>query len=237
MRPTAPGGIVVRASNRVRMKILLVEDDPLLGSSLQSVLEEQRHVVEWVDRFAAARSALDTGVYQLLVLDLGLPDGDGRDLIRSLRKSGNQQPILVLSARGEIRDRVAALDLGADDYLVKPFDLDELLARVRATARRPHGVLSAKIAIGGIEIDLAACRVWRSGELVSLRPREFQILATLVERRNRVVSRGELEELLTTREQGVESNTVEVFVHHLRRKLGTELIETVRGTGYVIRAD
>ena len=219
------------------MKILLVEDDALLGSSLQSVLEEHRHVVEWVDRGALARTALATGVYQLVILDLGLPDGDGRDVIRWMRRNDHQQPVLVLSARGEIRDRVAALDLGADDYLTKPFDLDELLARVRATGRRPHGVLSSRITIGDVEIDLAACRVWRAGEIVALRPREFQILATLVERRNRVVTRGDLEELMSTRDQSVESNTVEVFVHHLRKKLGSSLIETVRGTGYVVRID
>jgi len=219
------------------MKILLVEDDTLLGSSLQGVLEDHRHVVEWVDRCSAARAAVENGAYQLMILDLGLPDGDGRELIRWMRREGRKLPVLVLSARSEIADRVAALDLGADDYLTKPFDLEELLARVRATGRRLHEVLSSRIAIGDIEIDLAGHQVWRSGEIINLRPREFQILATLVERRNRVVTRRDLEELMSTRDQWVESNTVEVFVHHLRKKLGPSVIETVRGTGYVVRID
>jgi DNA-binding response OmpR family regulator len=216
---------------------LLVEDDAVLGGSLQRALEYARHAVDWVDTAGRAKGLIETTQFDLLILDLGLPDRDGVELIRSLRKARNPLPILVCSARDQISDRVTALDQGADDYVTKPFDLEELLARVRSTARRRHESTSSVVEIGAIHIDLASCRVSRSGAQLTLTPREFQVLAALLDRRGRVVSHRELEDVISNWHEERESNTIQVYVHHLRRKLGADLIRTQRGIGYVIDAD
>jgi DNA-binding response OmpR family regulator len=216
---------------------LLVEDDAVLGGTLQRALEFARHAVDWVNSVRRASDLIDSAEYDLLILDLGLPDRDGVDLIRTLRRQRNPIPILVCSARDQINDRVSALDDGADDFVIKPFDLEELLARVRSTARRRHPAQSSTIDIGDISIDLAGCRVTRGGGLLPLTPREFQVLAALLERRGRVVSHHELEDKISNWSEERESNTIQVYVHHLRKKLGADIIRTMRGIGYIIDAE
>jgi two-component system response regulator QseB len=219
------------------MKILLVEDDASLGESVRAALAKAHHIVDWVDSIAMAtvRVAMDT--FELLVLDLGLPDAEGFGAVVAMRKVAPKVPIIVISANDEISDRIRALDAGADDYLVKPFDLEELLARVRAAMRRPAAIAESKLLVRGLEVDLAGCTVSLNGEEVPLRRREYQILVALLMRRGRVTSRQQLEEAVSTYDQSVESNAVEVVIHHLRKKLGEGIIETVRGLGYIIRVD
>jgi DNA-binding response OmpR family regulator len=218
------------------MKILLVEDDIHLGESISAALEAAAHVVDWVGNRRQAENVLAGGSYRAVLLDIGLPDGNGLKVVADMRRLTPDTPILVISARDEIRDRVVALDAGADDFLVKPFDLRELLARTRVATRRRPAARGSRIELGLLLIDLSAHQVLIDGRVVQLRTREYQILVTLATRLNQVVSRRELEEAVSPRDQSVESNTIEVFIHHLRRKLGNKLIETVRGAGYVIRA-
>ena len=219
------------------MRILLVEDDVVLGGSLQRALEQARHAVDWVNCTQQATPLIGSADYDLLILDLGLPDRCGTELIRALRRQRNPVPILVCSARDQIDDRVAALDDGADDYVTKPFDLQELLARVRATARRRHPAHSSILEIGDIRVDLAACRVSAHGTVLPLTPREFQVLAALLEKRGRVVSQRELEDKISNWSEERESNTIQVYIHHLRKKLGADVIRTLRGIGYIIDAE
>jgi two-component system, OmpR family, response regulator QseB len=217
------------------MRLLLIEDDALLGEAVKAGLQQAGYAVDWVRDGHSGRTALRSHHYAVLLLDLGLPDGDGMTLLSELRSAEITLPVLVLSARDLIRDRVRGLDLGADDYLVKPFDLDELTARIRAATRRHAGRSQPGIAIGSIHIDPVGRRVSREDEPVALSHREFRLLLTLAEGRGRVQSRERLEESLYGWGEEIESNAVEVHVHHLRRKLGPGLIETVRGIGYVIR--
>lgn len=217
------------------MKILLVEDDPALGESVRAALSRAHHVVEWVEALQIARARLQVDSFQLVVLDLGLPDADGFQAVIAMRQTDARVPIVVISANDEIGDRIQALDAGADDFLVKPFDLEELLARVRAAMRRPAGIAESHIVHGALDVDLAACSVRLGGEEIKLRRREYQILVALLMRRDRVTTRQQLEETVSTWDQTVESNAVEVVIHHLRKKLGDGIIETVRGLGYVIR--
>jgi len=216
------------------MRVLLVEDDPLLGDGIHNGLRQQDYTVEWLRDGQAASLALMQEHYDVVVLDLGLPKKHGLDVLREVRDKGLNVPVLILTAQGETEDRVAGLDAGADDYLTKPFDIDELYARIRALLRRAGGRAQPNICYGDIELDPAAHSVTRQGRPVSLSRREFAVLLELMENQGRVLSRGRLEQGLYGMDEEVESNAVEVHIHHLRKKLGSELIRTIRGVGYMI---
>lgn len=216
------------------MRILLVEDDPMIGASVREGLRQDGFAVDWVQDGVAADAALAAERYELLLLDLGLPRLSGSALLERLRAGANDVPVIILTARDAIEDRVAGLDAGADDYVVKPFDLDELAARIRAVARRRAGRAAPRLRYGEIEIDPASRSVTLRGEAVSLSPREFDLLTALLERPGVVLSRAQLESRLYGWGEEVESNTVEVYVHGLRRKLGADLIRNVRGVGYMV---
>ncbi|GBL60330.1 two-component regulator system response regulator PmrA [Pseudomonas citronellolis] len=217
-----------------KMRILLAEDDPLLGDGIRAGLGLEGDTVDWVTDGVAADQALATDEFDLLVLDLGLPRRDGMEVLRGLRKRGDMTPVLILTARDKVADRVAGLDAGADDYLSKPFDLDELLARVRALTRRHTGRAQPLLEHGELRLDPATHQVSLGGEPVELAPREYALLRLLLEQRGKVLSRTRLVEALYGWDGELESNAIEVHVHHLRRKLGNELIRTVRGIGYGI---
>ncbi|MFA7318842.1 MAG: response regulator [Sulfuricella sp.] len=216
------------------MRLLLVEDDPLLGDGVRVGLQQSGFVVDWVKDGQAAKLALQAGAYALVVLDLGLPRLSGTDLLKWLRGSGNDTPVLILTARDTVADRVNGLDSGADDYLIKPFDLDELGARIRALLRRAGGRAAPLIVHGQLEIDPATRQVMLAGKPVELSPREYAILLALLEGAGRSLSREQLEQCLYGWGDEVESNAVEVHIHHLRKKLGAELIRTLRGVGYLV---
>jgi DNA-binding response OmpR family regulator len=216
------------------LHILLVEDDEMLGEVMRDGVLQDGHQVDWVRSVADARAALQRVSYALILLDLGLPDEDGSTLIRDLRRSGSEIRILVVSARDEVGGRVACLRLGADDYIVKPFDLDELCARIDASTRRISGRASSLIEIDGLLVDTARRNVSRDGEDVVLSAKEYVLLMTLINGRGKVFSREQLECMVYGEGVLVESNTIEVHIHNLRKKLGGNLIRTIRGHGYVI---
>jgi len=214
------------------MRILLVEDDAMIGESVVSGLAGEGHAVDWVRDGGAAESAIATTPYALVLLDLGLPKRDGLEVLKGLRARKLDLPVLVMTARDTVRDRVAGLDAGADDYLVKPFDLDELSARVRALMRRAAGRAEPLVERGPLVLNPATHEVrWRDAP-VEVSGREFALLAALAERGGAVVSRAQLEEKLYGWNESIGSNAVEVHIHNLRRKLGDEAIRTVRGLGY-----
>ncbi len=216
------------------MKILLVEDDNLLGDGIAAGLAQAGLAVDWVVDGQQADTALATGHYDAVVLDLGLPTLSGMEVLQRARASGKMLPILILTARDAVADRVAGLDAGADDYLVKPFDLAELQARLRALLRRSKGHADPVISHGALQVDPASHAVHWSGEPIDLSAREFTILHTLLLNAGRVMSKAHIEEQLYGWGEEVESNTIEVFIHHLRRKLSPQLIRTIRGVGYMI---
>jgi len=215
------------------MRILLAEDDTLLGDGLRAGLRQAGFQVDWVRDGAAAERELRAQPYAAAVLDLGLPLMDGLDVLASVRRAGTTVPVLVLTARDAVPDRVRGLDLGADDYVVKPVDLDELAARLRALVRRAHGQPQEQLQVQGVQLDPAARTVARDGQAVALSTREFDLLHALMLNAGRVLSREQLEQHLYSWGREVESNAVEVHIHHLRKKLGAELIQTVRGVGYL----
>jgi len=216
------------------MRILLVEDDPLLGDGLRAGLRQLGFRVDWVRDGAAAERELRSGVYAATVLDLGLPLKDGMEVLAGLRAAGLALPVLVLTARDAVTDRVRGLDAGADDYVVKPVDLHELAARLRALVRRAHGQPQECLTAQDVVLDPAARTVRRAGVPVVLAGREFDLLHVLMLNAGRVLSREQLEQHLYSWGREVESNAVEVHIHHLRRKLGAALIQTVRGVGYTL---
>ena len=219
------------------MRILLVEDDTLLGDALQVGLRGAGFVVDWVTDGVAAETALAGEEFAAVVLDLGLPRLAGLELLRRLRGRGNRTPVVVLTARDAVEDRVRGLDLGADDYVAKPVSLAELAARLRAVTRRAMGVASGVLTLGTLSIDPAARTVVYRGAAVELQTREFALLYALASRAGRVLTRSQLEAQLYEWDRGLDSNAIDVYVHHLRRKLSPELIRTVRGVGYVIARD
>jgi two-component system response regulator QseB len=215
------------------VRILLVEDDDLLAAGIRDTLERALYAVEWVPDGAQALAALKSNAFDLVVLDLGLPKVDGVEVLRQVRGEGGAVPVIVLSARDTAPDRVLGLDAGADDYLVKPFDVDELLARVRAQLRRQRGAAVNVIEHGPLRLDPAALTVTFEGQPVALQRREFMLLQKLLQSAGQVLSRAQLEDSLYGWDSGVESNSVDVHIHKLRRKLYPEVIRTVRGVGYV----
>jgi two-component system response regulator QseB len=216
------------------MRLLLVEDDELLGDGLRIGLKQAGYTVEWLKDGVTADQALKHEQFDLVVLDLGLPRQSGLEVLKNLRKSGNTVPVLILTARDSVEDRVQGLDCGGDDYLVKPFDLDELCARLRALQRRSSGRVEPLIEHGELIVDPAAHKVSLAGNEINLSTSEFALLHYLLDNKGRVIPRSRLEEMLYGWEGEVESNALEVFIHHLRKKLGRDLIRTVRGVGYVI---
>ena len=216
------------------MRILLVEDDELLGDGIRTALRREGYVVDWLLDGQAALHSLVSEPYDFVILDLGLPRLDGLEVLRRARAQGIDCPILILTARDSVDDRVRGLDLGADDYLVKPFEVDELLARIRALHRRATGRATPVLQHGPLVLDPSAHTVRLDGQLINLPRREFMVLKELLEREGRVVSREALEQALYGWGEDVESNALEVHIHHLRKKLYPELIRTVRGIGYTI---
>lgn len=218
------------------MRILLVEDDRLLGSSTRQGLEQDGFLVDWATDGNAAGTATKTQRYDVIVLDLGLPGIPGDQLLRTWRAHRERTPIVVLTARGLVLDRVTLLDSGADDYLVKPFDLLELCARIRAVTRRAAGESGAAFECGNLKLFPGPRVVTWQGNQVDVTSTEFCLLETLLRNRNRVLTRRQLEESLHGWDDETQSNTVEVHIHHLRRKTSRHLIQTVRGTGYCLRS-
>lgn len=214
------------------MRVLLAEDDPMIGDSLRKGLRAEGFTVDWVQDGRGAERALETADYAMVLLDLGLPKKDGLAVLRDWRRDGLAVPVLILTARDAVPDRVRGLDSGADDYLVKPFDLAELLARMRALLRRRAGRARDPIEVGALRLDPVAHAVEYQGRPVSLSAREFALLHALVESPGAVLSREQLEDRLYGWGEEVESNAVEVHIHNLRRKLAPRLIRTVRGVGY-----
>ncbi|MDD3765283.1 MAG: response regulator [Nevskiales bacterium] len=220
------------------MRILIVEDDTLLGDGLQAGLRQRGFEADWVRDGHAATLALDTETFAAVVLDLGLPGGvDGLDVLRRLRGRSGQPPVLILTARDAVDDRVRGLDSGADDYVVKPVDLDELAARLRALVRRAKGSAQPLLQVGAITLDPAARTVRHHDAPVELSAREFALLQELMLNAGRVLTREQIESQLYTWGDAIESNALEVHVHHLRRKLSADAIRTVRGVGYMMAAE
>lgn len=216
------------------MRILIVEDDPQLGDGLKSGLHSIGFAPDWTQDAAAAWQALNSEEYVAVVLDLGLPGENGLSLLSRLRSNGHELPVLILTARDSKTDKLAGFNAGADDYVVKPVDMEELAARLHALVRRARGQVGNRLSAGQIELDTQARRVWLAGEPVSLSAREYGLLEKLMTNMGRVLSKSQLEASLYGWGEGVESNTVEVHIHHLRRKLGSEVILTLRGIGYMI---
>jgi two-component system OmpR family response regulator/two-component system response regulator QseB len=216
------------------MRILLAEDDPLLGDGLRAGLRQLGFQVDWVQDGLAAERELSSGDYAAAVLDLGLPLKDGLAVLSALRQRKIATPILVLTARDAVPDRIRGLDLGADDYVVKPVDLHELGARLRSLVRRAHGQAQDALRWGAVLLEPAARQVSLNGAAVTLSTREFDLLQVLMLNAGRVLSREQLEQQLYSWGHEVESNAIEVHIHHLRRKLQPELIQTLRGVGYTV---
>lgn len=216
------------------MRVLLVEDDPMIGKSVQQGLRQDLCTVDWVREVQAAELALHTTDYEILLLDLGLPGKSGLELLAKLRRAANPIPTLIITARDSVADRVKGLDAGADDYVIKPFDLDELSARMRAVLRRHAGRADPVIELGDLRLNPATHAVTQSGAAVDLSAREFALLHALLDHPGVPQSRAKLEERLYGWGEEVESNAVEVYIHALRRKLGAERIKNIRGVGYLI---
>jgi len=219
------------------MRILLVEDDAMIGESVAEGLKAEGYAVDWVRDGKEAEVAVSATPYSLVVLDLGLPRRDGIDVLKGIRERRIDVPVLVMTARDTVRDRIKGLDAGADDYLVKPFDLDELTARARALMRRAAGRSDPVIERGPLSINPATREVTWRGESMSLSAREYALLAALAERPGIVLSRAQLEEKLYGWNESVGSNAVEVHIHNVRKKLGEDVIRNVRGLGYTLATE
>ncbi len=216
------------------MRILLVEDDAMVGKALALGLTRAGFAVDWVTDGRVAELALGNGVYDLAILDLGLPKVDGMAVLATLRSKGNGVPVLIASARDTVEDRIDGLEAGADDYLLKPFDLNELIARIRAILRRHSGSGLPLLSAGSIVMDLGRRLVTRDGEVIDLSAKEFAVLEALMQRPGKVLSRDELEEAVYGWKDEVGSNAIEVHLHRLRKKLGADAIKNIRGVGYKV---
>jgi DNA-binding response OmpR family regulator len=216
------------------VRVLLVEDDRMIGDSVRAALRQAGFAVDWVRDGAAAEASLATERFDVVLLDLGLPQRDGLDVLRAVRARGDRTPVIVLTARDALASRVAGLDAGADDYLLKPFELDELLARMRAVMRRHAGHAASAIQVQDVVLDAATRQVSRAGQPVALSAREFALLEALMARPGAILSRAQLEDRLYGWGDQIDSNAISVFIHQLRRKLGEDFIHTVRGVGYYV---
>ena len=214
------------------MRVLLVEDDEILGEAVRDHMALASHAIDWMRTLEDARAALETTQYSMILLDLRLPDGSGIDLLKSFRAKGNLTPVIILTAHDQISDRIEGLNSGADDYIVKPFDLGELSARVQAIARRMSGRARAALLLGDLEIDTSGRTIRQNGQEILLSGREWAVLDTLLSRQGTVVSKARIEEALYAFGSEIESNTVEVYISRLRKKLGKDVVQTVRGVGY-----
>jgi len=218
------------------MRVLLVEDTIGLGEAVRDQISEGGHAVDWVQSLGFAEASVKSTTYDLILLDLMLPDGHGFDFLKKLRTSGDSTPVIILTARDQVSDRIAGLNAGADDYLVKPFDLSELSARVEAVARRYRGNPNPQVHIGDLEVDLADHRIRRNGLPVELTAREWALFEGFLQRPGMLLSRAQLEDRLYEFGAEIESNTIEVYISRLRKKLGRDAIVTVRGMGYRLNA-
>jgi two-component system response regulator QseB len=216
------------------VRILLAEDDPMIGASVRRGLTQDGFTVDWVEDGRAVEAALAEPIHDALVLDLGLPRKSGLDVLSAMRRRGDARPVLILTARDAVADRVAGLDAGADDYVVKPFDLDELSARLRALLRRGAGRAEPVVSYGSIAFNASTREVRVNGEPVQLSARELALLEALLARPGAILSRAQLEDKLYGWSDPVESNAVEVHIHALRRKLGADLIRNIRGVGWML---
>jgi two-component system response regulator QseB len=216
------------------MRVLLVEDDRMIAQGLQTALRQDGYTVDWVGDGRAADAALHSTQFDLVLLDLGLPERDGLSVLRALRRRGDATPVIILTARDDIRDRIDGLDAGADDYVVKPFDLDEVAARMRSVVRRASGRGDPCIRVGELSLNPATHTVERAGVPVQLSGHEYAVLEALLQRPGAILSRAQLEDRLYGWEGQVESNAIEVYIHSLRRKLGSDSIRTLRGVGYFV---
>ena len=216
------------------MRVLIVEDDEMIAQGLQTALRRGGFAVDWMRDGKNAAAALLGSTFDVVLLDLGLPQLDGIDVLRGLRKRGDATPVIILTARDEIQHRVAGLDAGADDYIVKPFDLDEMMARMRSVLRRAAGRGDPGIQHGDLHLDPVTRTVERGGRPVNLSAHEYSVLEALLQRPGAVLSRSQLEDRLYGWDDQIGSNAVEVYVHGLRRKLGSEAIRTLRGVGYFV---
>jgi two-component system, OmpR family, response regulator QseB len=216
------------------MRVLLVEDDAMIAQGLQAALRQAGYALDWVRDGKSATLALQPAVFDLILLDLGLPGRDGLEVLRELRRHGDATPVIILTARDEIQDRVSGLNAGADDYIVKPFDLDEVTARMRSVLRRVAGRGDSSIQHGDLRLDPLTRSVQRGGVPVNLSAHEFAVLEALLQRPGAVLSRTQLEDRLYGWNEQIGSNAIEVYIHGLRRKLGSDAIRTLRGVGYFI---
>ena len=216
------------------MRLLLIEDDPMIGAGVQQALQKEGYAVDWLQDATAALGAIEDHPYELVLLDPGLPSGDGLDLLRRLRTQGKTLPVLIMTARDSVADRVKGLDAGADDYLLKPFDLAELGARIRVLLRRNREQADPLIRLGELAIDPTTHQVTVAGTLIKVSAREFSLLHALAEQPGRPLSRAQLEDRIYGWDEEVESNAVEVHIHALRRKIGAKRIANLRGVGYYL---
>jgi two-component system response regulator QseB len=219
------------------MRVLVVEDDRMIAKGLHTALKQDGYAVDGVSDGARAAAALRSSQFDLVLLDLGLPERDGLEVLRELRARGDATPVIIVTARDDVQNRIQGLDAGADDYIIKPFDLDEVAARMRSVLRRAAGRGDPCIRHRGVTLDPVAHTVERGGEPVILSAHEFSVLEALMQRPGTVLSRAQLEDRLYGWSEGIESNAVEVYVHGLRRKLGNDAIRTLRGVGYFVPKD
>lgn len=218
------------------MRVLLIEDDQVLGAAVRDHIVTQGHAVDWMRRLDDARLALDTVTYELVLLDLNLPDGRGLDLLRALRGKGSTVPVIITTALDQVATRIEGLNSGADDYLIKPFDLSEMTARIAAVARRYGGNPSPAVVIGNVTLDLGRRQATVDGHPETLTAREWRLVERLLARRGAIVTKDEIEESLYAFGAEIESNAVEVYVSRLRKKLGRDFVKTARGLGYQVPA-
>ena len=217
------------------MRILLIEDDEMFGDATKAGLEQEAYAVDWVTDIENARSALISYNYDIILLDIGLPDGEGTSILKELRASRNVVPVLIMTARDALNDKITGLDTGADDYLVKPFDLDELYARIRAISRRKDRIsVVPDVICDELRLDPNSLKAWQKDVLIDLGPKEFRILQHLVEKAGKIVQKEKLQEILYSWDYEIESNAIEVHMHRIRKKLGKDAIKTIRGVGYMI---
>ncbi|MDX2082573.1 MAG: response regulator [Rickettsiales bacterium] len=216
------------------MRIILLEDDQMLGKAIKNALENEGDVVDWFCDFEECELALKSAEFEILLLDINLPEKSGLEILKNLRRQKNNLPVLILTARDSVAQKIEGLDLGADDYLAKPFDLEELCARIRSLVRRSKGISSTILRHKNIELNPANSTLLVDNIKVDLSPKEFAILKFLLENINKTISKNRLEQLLYSWEDSLESNAVEVHIHNLRKKIGKDMIKNIRGFGYIM---